>query len=406
MDKFRNLIAVMLIVVLVSSNSAVFGQTDSKSAVKKGEQTDALKSETAPPQVKNIGAKKAETFSPVSFSGKSSPVTEVKKKKFPWLLVGGIVVAGVVATILLLKKKKDPNQPIVPSVTTGSIQVESTPPGANIFFDGNETGKATNTTLTSIAPGNYTIKLVLYGFGSYEQSVTVQVGQTAKISATLIASIIPREPVMVRLVGGTFMMGSESSEAFADEKPVHQVTLSGFEMGKFEVTQAEWFSVMGSYPSTDHEEGRPIELVTWNDVQWYIQRLNALTGKNYRLPTEAEWEYACRAGTTEDRYGELDSIAWYGNNSGNRTHDVGEKAPNGFGLYDMLGNVWEWCADWYGAYSAGSVTNPKGPSSGSFRVCRGSSWLEPDARFVRAPYRSSYDPSFKRNNQGFRLARD
>jgi formylglycine-generating enzyme required for sulfatase activity len=213
---------------------------------------------------------------------------------------------------------------------------------------------------------------------------------------------------MVRIPGGTFMMGSESSEAISNERPVHPVTVSGFEIGKYEVTQAEWASVMGgAHPSFFKTGGDtlPVEKVSWNDVQGFIRKLNQKTGLRYRLPTEAEWEYACRAGTTGDRYGSIDSIAWYYGNSGGRTHEVGGKTPNGFGLYDMLGNVLEWCQDWYGVYSAGAQNNPPGAGSGSSRVYRGGSWNH-FAQYARASLRRDRTPSYRDLDLGFRLARD
>jgi formylglycine-generating enzyme required for sulfatase activity len=208
---------------------------------------------------------------------------------------------------------------------------------------------------------------------------------------------------MVRIPGGTFMMGSEFGES--EEKPAHQVTVNGFYLGKYEVTQAEWESVMGSNPSSKMGSRRPVEMVSWNDIQSYIQKLNAATGQRYRLPTEAEWEYACRAGTTGDHYGELKSIAWADRPLGGGTYPVGGKEPNAFGLYDMLGNVEEWCQDWYGAYSAGAQNNPTGAASGSRRVDRGGSWID-DAGRARASSRGHGGPSDKYNSLGFRLARD
>jgi formylglycine-generating enzyme required for sulfatase activity len=208
---------------------------------------------------------------------------------------------------------------------------------------------------------------------------------------------------MVRIPGGTFMMGSNFGES--EEKPAHQVTVKSFYLGTYEVTQSEWESVMGSKPSRSIGSRLPVEMVNWNDIQSYIQKLNAATGQRYRLPTEAEWEYACRAGTTGDRYGELKSIAWADRSLGPGTSPVGGKEPNAFGLYDMLGNVLEWCQDWYAAYSAGAQNNPTGAASGSRRVNRGGSWLS-DAGRARASFRGHDDPAARYNELGFRLARD
>jgi len=211
---------------------------------------------------------------------------------------------------------------------------------------------------------------------------------------------------MVRIPGGTFMMGSDSSEAQSGERPVHQVTVDSFYMGKHEVTQGQWKAVTGgANPSLFKGDDLPVEMVSWDDVQGFIQKLNQLTGRRYRLPTEAEWEYACRAGTTGDRYGELNSIAWSDIPLGQGTHPVGGKKPNAFGLYDMLGNVWEWCQDLYGSYPAGAQNNPTGAASGSRRVNRGGSWLG-DAGDARASFRSGGGPSDRYNELGFRLARD
>lgn len=213
---------------------------------------------------------------------------------------------------------------------------------------------------------------------------------------------------MVRIPGGTFMMGSDSGESA--EEPVHQVTVDGFYMGKYEVTQGQWKAVMGgAKPSYFKGDDLPVENVSWNDIKEFIQELNQKTDQRYRLPTEAEWEYACRAGTTDDRYGEVDEIAWYDKNSDEETHPVGEKEANAWDLYDMLGNVWEWCADWYYEdyyyYKNGPTRNPEGPDRGSDRVYRGGSWSN-GARYVRAAYRDYRWPSFVGAGLGFRLARD
>lgn len=186
---------------------------------------------------------------------------------------------------------------------------------------------------------------------------------------------------MVWVDGGTFRMGATSeqgSDAYSDEKPVHSVTMSSYYIGKTEVTQALWKAVMGSNPSEFKGDNWPVESVSWNDCQAFIRKLNALTGQNFRLPTEAEWEFACRGGNNSRGYkysgsNYIDNVAWYDGNSGDKTHPVATKSPNELGIYDMSGNVWEWCADWYGDYSSGRQTNPKGPYGGSYRVSRGGS---------------------------------
>ena len=208
---------------------------------------------------------------------------------------------------------------------------------------------------------------------------------------------------------GEFRMGSTSGEADSDEQPVTRVRISrGFWLGKYEVTRSEWQAVMGSNPSSFDWCGRcPVEQVSWEDVQQFIRRLNSQEGREmYRLPTEAEWEYAARAGTAGDRYGSVDAVAWYGNNSESRTHEVGRKTPNAWGLYDMLGNVNEWVQDWYGAYPGGSVTDPRGPGSGSSRVDRGGSWVLGGARYVRAPNRAGDHPGDRPPRPGLSPAED
>ena len=232
----------------------------------------------------------------------------------------------------------------------------------------------------------------------------------ALILLTLIACGRAREngpiPPMdfAHIPAGNFDMGSNARNAF-DENPMHRVSIGAFDLQTTEVTQAQWMTVMGNNPSHFKGDALPVEQVSFDDAQEFIRKLNARDpGKNYRLPTEAEWEYACRAGTTGPRYGELDSIAWWIKNSDRQTHPVGQKQPNNWGLYDMLGNVWELCADWKGPYSNGAVTDPKGPSSGYYRVSRGGSWYDA-ASAVRATFRSSPESGYRGNSLGFRLAR-
>jgi formylglycine-generating enzyme required for sulfatase activity len=263
-----------------------------------------------------------------------------KKKKFPVLLI--ILGVGIAAAlIVLLGKKKNDTQPI-PDAT---------------FINGVLTVKGMRYELASIP-------------------------------------------------AGTFRMGSNSSDVWPEERPVHTVRISkSFWMGKTEVTQGLWQAVMGSNPSYfKNGDNYPVENVSWDDCQSFIQKLNQILGGNtFRLPTEAEWEYACRAGTTGDRYGNLDAIAWYNNNSGNSTHAVGQKQANAWGLYDTLGNVWEWCQDWWGIYSSGYQTDPTGPVSGSGRINRGLSWNH-TAPYIRSAFRGGGSPEYHDNELGFRLA--
>jgi formylglycine-generating enzyme required for sulfatase activity len=218
----------------------------------------------------------------------------------------------------------------------------------------------------------------------------------------------------VLIPAGTFMMGSLDSdtEANEDEKPAHRVTISQpFHLGKYPVTQAQWKAVMGDNPS--HFSGlfrrkpnHPVENVSWDDVQAFLRKLNEREGGgDYRLPTEAQWEYACRAGTETPRYHQdIDAIAWYTVNSSGQTHPVGQKLPNAWGLYDMLGNVYEWCHDGRQTYTSTSVIDPIGPTdAGAERVLRGGSWSLV-AQVVRAAYRFVYDPGHRVADLGFRCA--
>ncbi|OCC14196.1 serine/threonine kinase [Dissulfuribacter thermophilus] len=210
--------------------------------------------------------------------------------------------------------------------------------------------------------------------------------------------------------GGCFEMGCGSwqSDCDSDEKPVHEVCVDGFWIGKYEVTQGQWKRVMGNNPSKFKKgDDYPVERVSWDDAQEFIKRLNSKSGRTFRLPTEAEWEYACRSGGKEEKYcggSAVDRLAWYWGNSGGSTHRVGTKAPNGLGIHDMSGNVWEWCEDWYDEdyYRNSPRNNPKCPSSGSYRVSRGGSWYF-NPRFVRSAYRNRFRPRNRLNYLGFRL---
>lgn len=228
---------------------------------------------------------------------------------------------------------------------------------------------------------------------------------------------------MVTVQGGTFSMGGtaeQGSDAYNSEKPVHQVTLSNFAIGQTEVTQELWKAVMGSNPSAFNgssfgvDLNRPVEKVTWDDCQQFVAKLNQMTGKTFRLLTEAEWEFAARGGNLSQGYkysggNDIDIVAWYSGNvshqigPGYGTHTVATKQPNELGLYDMAGNVLEWCSDWYGAYSSGAQVNPTGPESGSRRVLRGGSYAR-DASNCRVSCRDGWPPTGQFSDVGLRLA--
>ena len=215
---------------------------------------------------------------------------------------------------------------------------------------------------------------------------------------------------MVRVEAGTFTMGATAEMKKPDgaEKPTHRVTLTNdYDIGKYEVTQALWKAVMGKNPSYFKGDNLPVENVSWDDCQEFISKLNSITGKTFRLPTEAEWEYAARGGNKSRGYqysgsNNLLDVAWFWDNSGHKIHAVGTKQPNELGIYDMSGNVWEWCQDWYETYSSSSQVNPTGANSGSYRVCRGGSW-GCIARICRSSYRYCGTPVSRYTFLGLRL---
>jgi formylglycine-generating enzyme required for sulfatase activity len=344
---------------------------------------------------------------------------------------------------------------LMPLPMTGNLDVLTRPPDARILLDGNDMG-TTPTTLDKLLIGDYQLVLEKPGHARITKTINITEGSTALVDETLQPATSVQETTnpasrfssatvsggknitetasglnleMVFVKGGTFTMGctaEQGSDCSDSENPAHTVTLSDFYIGKYEVTQKQWMAIMGSNPSYFKGcDDCPVERVSWNDIQEFIKKLNQKTGKQYRLPTEAEWEYAARGGSTGSastgsaatgsastssafatKYAgsnNIDEVAWYSSNSGSKTRPVGGKKPNGLGIYDMSGNVWEWCADWKGSYSSGSQTNPQGPASGSLRVLRGGSWIDGPQR-CRVTYRSNTHPDNRNNSYGFRLA--
>jgi formylglycine-generating enzyme required for sulfatase activity len=237
---------------------------------------------------------------------------------------------------------------------------------------------------------------------------------TEPLKATVKATVKGHEFQMIPVSGGSFMMGDQHGDLWDACRPVHQVRVSDFYIGKYPVTQALWKAVMeGRNPSTFQGDDHPVEMVSWDDAQAFMEVLNRITkdtrleGYHYRLPTEAEWEYAARGGKQSKGYlyaggDTLNDVAWHRDNSDSKTHSVGGKTPNELGLYDMSGNVWEWCGDWYGDYPSGSQTNPTGPSTGSYRVNRGGNW-HLVSRYCRSACRDYYGPDYRNYHFGFRL---
>jgi formylglycine-generating enzyme required for sulfatase activity len=216
----------------------------------------------------------------------------------------------------------------------------------------------------------------------------------------------------VKIPAGNFMMGCSpgDAECYHEEKPAHRVVITRpFEIGKYQVTQSEYEAIMAKNPSYHQGPTMPLEGVSWEDAQSFCEALNKKRdGYRYRLSTEAEWEYAARAGDTSCRYGQLVDVAWFHDNSGGATHPVGQKKPNAFGLHDTLGNVWEWVEDWYAEdyYSRSPESDPKGPATGEFRVARGGSWRGIVRGLARVSSRYCLKPSVRSIVVGFRCARD
>jgi sulfatase modifying factor 1 len=241
-------------------------------------------------------------------------------------------------------------------------------------------------------------------------SMVHQVKRAHALSPTYTDPATGMEFVLVK--GGCFEMGDIFGDGYKNEKPVHQVCVDDFFMGKLLVTQKQWRAIMGNDPSFFKSCGEncPVEQVSSGDVQDYIRTLNQRSGKNFRLPSEAEWEFAARSGGKKEKWAgtsdqaELGAYAWYSANSGSETHPVGLKKPNGLGLFDMTGNVWEWASDWYDEeyYANGPKDNPRGPTHGSLRVGRGGGWRG-EPRLARCSGRGSLDPDSRSRNIGFRL---
>lgn len=332
------------------------------------------------------------------------------------------VVAGDKSTVTLS----------APVPRYGSLNINTRPIGATVSVDGTALTGTTPNIYADILIGEHTLTVAKPGYVEAEQRIMVEDGKVLPVSITLTEE--EKVPVaapsarsadsqsetknrvftvngvsfkMIFVEGGTFEMGSSSGEE--NERPVHSVTLSDYYIGETEVTQELWQAVMGSNPSYFAGSKHPVELVSWHDCQEFIERLNELTSGNFRLPTEAEWEYAARGGNKSRGYtysgsNKVKKVAWYGNNSRSSTHEVKGKLPNELGLYDMSGNVWEWCSDWYGSYSAGAVTDPQGLTWSSNRVMRGGGWGNSDVENCRCAFRNSNTPVNASTFLGLRLA--
>ena len=324
------------------------------------------------------------------------------------------------------------------------LTIRYTPSSATVLVDNKMVKGMNGVAQTTLPVGQHSYIVACDGYESEEGMVklkasapsnlqiTLSKDATATQQSTVSQPIVAQQPVaqtpitngdiisipvkdgisidMVRVEAGTFTMGAtpEMKDPWDDEKPTHQVTLTNdYYIGKYEVTQALWKAVMGKNPSKFKGDNLPVEQVNWKDCQEFLSKLNNTTGKKFRLPTEAEWEYAARGGKKSRGYqysgsNNISDVAWYEDNSGSKTHTVGSKQANELGIYDMSGNVWEWCHDWKGSYSSSSQVNPTGANSGSYRVGRGGSWRHA-ARGCRSSYRNNSTPDNRNDSLGLRL---
>ena len=305
-----------------------------------------------------------------------------------------------------------------PTPIYGSVNIAVLPDESDVFLDGKKVG-ATPLFLQNVLVGEHKLEVKKNGYQTMSDSISVRENTTCNIENKELTKGQPPRTFsvngvsfeMVLVEAGTFTMGatSEMQNAEDDEKPVHQVTLTNnYYLGKTEVTQALWKAVKGKNPSGVIGDNKPVVNVSWNDCQQFLLKLNAATGKHFRLPTEAEWEFAARGGNYSHHYqysgsNSLAEVAWYEENSGDDPHDVASKQANELGIYDMSGNVSEWCSDWYGSYSNIAQTNPNGANSGSLRILRGGSYYDA-GRHCRSSNRISEFVDVDYGILGLRLA--
>ena len=316
-----------------------------------------------------------------------------------------------------------------------TLSIRYTPSSATVLVDNKMVKGMNGVARTTLPVGQHSYIVACDGYESEEGTVKLKASAPSNLQITLTKEVmvtqstvsqptVTQQPVvqptvtnsnnisipvkdgisidMVRVEAGTFTMGAtyEMKKPWEDEKPTHQVTLTNdYYIGKYEVTQALWQAVMGNNPSEFKGDNLPVEQVSWDDCQEFISQLNRITGKTFRLPTEAEWEYAARGGKKSRGYqysgsNNISDVAWYTDNSGSKTHAVGSKQENELGIYDMSGNVWEWCQDWYGTYSSSSQVDPTGAASGSRRVFRGGSWRI-TAWYCRSSCRDILTPDYR-----------
>ena len=320
-----------------------------------------------------------------------------------------------------------------PTPILGEVDINSAPAMADIYIDGKKVGQ-TPQLIGKLLIGQHQVRISRQGYRDFSSTITVKEGETSTLSATLedlqtqqaAANTTPTSTssdegrmtftvgkasfTMILVDGGTFSMGATSEQgedAYEDESPAHQVTLSSFYIGETEVSQALWDAVMDKNYSTNRNPSNPVTMVSWQDCQVFVNKLNQRTGQKFRLPTEAEWEFAARGGNKSQGYkysgsNNVGEVAWCGNNRGD-SHSIKSKKANELGLYDMSGNVWEWVQDKWGDYPSSAQTNPTGASSGYSRVFRGGSYFHFE-EYCRVSKRYYDAPDSRYAYLGFRLA--
>ena len=312
------------------------------------------------------------------------------------------------------RKSRYPDEAVTDPVGEGTDDYRALRGGSYSYYDDgakNCRSAARNTGRITMTSNSLGFRVALVRIGSDGENITIPLSDTVSLD-------------MIRIEPGTFMMGSPEDElGRRNDEVQHQVTLTqGYWLGQYEITQAQYKAIMKVNPSSFIGADLPVDTVSWNDAMEFCKKLTEIEkaagrlpkGYEYTLPTEAQWEYACRAGTTtalnsgknlsdKEKCPEMDEVGWYYYNSDDKTHPVGQKQPNAWGLYDMHGNVFEWCLDWKGDYPTSSVTDSTGPSTGSYRVFRGGSWIS-HAYYCRSARRDYYYPGSRAGNFGFRVA--
>jgi len=340
--------------------------------------------------------------------------------------------AESISRVVTLQPKSVETIEIYPESQTGTIQVVVIPNTANVEIIGDSGEHYTSLgrdTFIDVPTGDYILTTTSDGYKTYTAMFSLSSDETVLEQISMeegsdISDYISKKGIsMVAVEGGTYQMGY--NDGHKDERPIHSVNVGDFYIGKYEVTRGQWTKIMGVYLQSPN---LPLEEVSWYDAVKFCNRLSELEGfekcysgseksikcnysaNGYRLPTEAEWEFAARGGNQSNGYtysgsNNIEEVSWYKSNSGSKTHSVGSKKPNELGIYDMTGNVWEWCSDWYGDYSSNSQSNPTGSTAGSRRVFRGGGWYYSASR-CRVAYRSYSRTDYSNYTIGFRLSRN